>query len=147
MVDEIDDPPALHHNGQSEQGGALEVQTADPSDRLSADQVVTDGGGGAAGGAPGTAVTGVWPTPATERTAVSFSLSGEEGGPGTARLSVYDVSGRLVRRIVDGSLEPGAYTREWDLTSDHGERVAAGCYLVVLERGTERSTAKALVLK
>jgi hypothetical protein len=147
--DELDGPPALHQNGQSEHGHTAGFQTADPADRLSADQIVTDGAGadGADVGAPRTSVTGVWPTPATERTAVSFSLSGERGGDGTTRLGVFDVSGRLVRRLVDGPLGPGEHTREWDLTTGSGERVAAGCYLVVLEHGGERSVAKSLVLR
>ena len=94
-----------------------------------------------------TAFTGLRPQPASTATSVSFTLGDGPGDGSTTRLSVYDVSGRLVRRLVDGPLEPGQYVREWDLACERGEKVASGCYLFVLERAGERHTTKALVLR
>jgi hypothetical protein len=48
---------------------------------------------------------------------------------------------------VDDPLGPGQHVREWDLAGETGERVASGCYLLVLERDRERLTTKALVLR
>jgi len=124
MVDELDGPPALRNDPSADQ-----VPPSAPAELR-------------------TALTGVWPTPAIDRTAVSFTLSddGARGGA-TARLNVYDVTGRLVRRLVDTPLGPGEHTREWDLTSDAGRNVASGCYMLVLECGGDRTTTKALVLR
>ncbi|MFH1690559.1 MAG: putative glycoside hydrolase [Candidatus Eisenbacteria bacterium] len=95
-----------------------------------------------------TAFVGLRPQPASTATSVSFMLADAAPGDASAtRLSVYDVAGRLVRRLVDGPLGPGQHVREWDLAGEGGEKVASGCYLFVLERGRERLTTKALVLR
>ncbi len=94
-----------------------------------------------------TGFVGLSPQPASAAASVSFTLADGAGDAPVTRLSVYDVAGRLVRRLVDGRLEPGQHVREWDLTGEAGERVASGCYLLVLERGGERTTTKALVLR
>lgn len=43
-------------------------------------------------------------------------------------LSVYDLSGRLVRTLVDESREPGHHAVSWDGRNDMGEEVASGIY-------------------
>ena len=96
-----------------------------------------------------TALAGVWPQPARLRASVAFTLadSGAEKETYTTRLSVYDVTGKLVRCLVEGPLEPGQHVRQWDLTNGAGARVASGCYFFVLEHGREQVTSKVLVLR
>ncbi len=96
-----------------------------------------------------TSLAGVWPQPARLRASVAFTLadSGAWAETYTTRLSVYDVAGRLVRRLVEGALEPGQYVRQWDLKNGAGSGVASGCYFFVLEHGQEQVTSKVLVLK
>ncbi len=101
------------------------------------------------GGGFRTAFAGVWPQPITRQASVAFTLSEDDaqadGRP--TRLSVYDVAGRLVRRLVESPLLPGRHVRQWDLTNGAGEAVASGCYFFVLERGREQAVSKALVLR
>jgi len=89
------------------------------------------------------------PQPASESALLSFSVgnSGRRGGSSPARLTVYDVSGRVVKRLFDGPVPPGRHTVRWDLTNEAGVRVASGCYLCVLEAGGERHTRKTLVIR
>jgi hypothetical protein len=49
------------------------------------------------------------------------------------RLTVYDVTGRAVRRLVDTFAAPGRYSATWDGTRDDGQPVAAGMYFYRLE--------------
>lgn len=49
-------------------------------------------------------------------------------GSRDVRLDLYDVSGRLVKRLVRESLDGGAYVRAWDRTSEGGTRVRPGVY-------------------
>jgi hypothetical protein len=44
------------------------------------------------------------------------------------RASVFDMAGRLVRRVADGSFEAGVHTLTWDGTSNSAGRVAPGLY-------------------
>jgi hypothetical protein len=47
---------------------------------------------------------------------------------GTVTLSVYDVSGRLVRTLVDGAQSAGQHAVRWDGKNDGGWGVASGIY-------------------
>jgi hypothetical protein len=96
-----------------------------------------------------TAFAGVWPQPITRRASVAFTLANDDARADArpTRLTIYDVAGRLVRRLVESPLPPGRHVRQWDLTNDAGAAVASGCYFFVLERGREHVTSKALVLR
>jgi hypothetical protein len=62
---------------------------------------------------------------------VSFATGGGlGGGAGRAELSVYDVSGRLVRRIDSGVYPAGHRVATWDGRDEHGRDVAPGIYFV-----------------
>jgi hypothetical protein len=60
--------------------------------------------------------------------------------PAAARVSVevYDVRGRLVKRILDRNLQAGDHNLEWDLKDGHGTEVSSGVYFARLttERGS-----------
>lgn len=45
-------------------------------------------------------------------------------------LTIYDVAGRLVRKLVDGPVAPGPHTIIWDSRDRSGRRVSSGVYLV-----------------
>jgi hypothetical protein len=55
------------------------------------------------------------------------------------------VSGRHVATLVDRVLGAGAQTASWDTRDAAGRPVAAGVYLLRLERGDERTAAKLIV--
>lgn len=103
--------------------------------------------------APASALTSIVPTkeslvaspnPLTARSSLMFTL----GEQGTVEIEIFDVAGRLVRRLVSGSLKPGTHASEWDGCDDNGRRVEAGNYfysLKVNERIVE--SRKAVVLQ
>ena len=62
-------------------------------------------------------------------------------------LSVYDISGRLVRTLVDRRMRPGSYTEQWDGTDARGNRVASGVYFYRLTAGKTVLSRKSLLLK
>jgi hypothetical protein len=62
-------------------------------------------------------------------TSIGFSLARS----GTARLLVFDVQGRTVRRLVDGTCPAGFQSVVWDGTDDRGTTVPSGIYLYRLE--------------
>jgi hypothetical protein len=69
----------------------------------------------------------LWPNPAAGRIRVSW----EGIAPGDARLAIYDMRGRLVRRLGGGALPPSS-SLVWDGRTDAGRPVGAGVYLFVL---------------
>jgi hypothetical protein len=62
-------------------------------------------------------------------------------------LSVYDVTGRLVRRIEAGETAPGPQSIAWDGTGNSGRKVAAGVYFIEVSAAAGTGSAKIIVLR
>jgi hypothetical protein len=63
-------------------------------------------------------------------------------GPAQARVSVYDIHGREVRRLHDALTPGGPRTVTWDGSDARGDQVAAGAYFVRLAAGGRESTIR-----
>jgi hypothetical protein len=61
-------------------------------------------------------------------------------------LSVYDATGAIVRRLVQGANPAGVHAATWDGSDDAGREVPAGAYFCRLEAGGRRTTAVLLKL-
>lgn len=63
-------------------------------------------------------------------------------------LRIYDLSGRLIRSLVDDIKAGGFYTVRWDSRDELGECVGSGVYFVKLKVGERFSQVrKVLILK
>ncbi len=70
------------------------------------------------------------PNPFTaDGTTIGFSL----GSPGAVRLAVFDVQGRMVRRLLNAVLPAGSQSVLWDGRDDRGNHLPSGIYLCRLE--------------
>ncbi|MFH2052547.1 MAG: FlgD immunoglobulin-like domain containing protein [bacterium] len=107
---------------------------------------------GAPGGAVGAADDGLptrtelfaaVPNPFNPTTTLSFAVA--TAGP--VRLRIYDVSGRLVRTLVDEKRPVGRYQEVWDGRSTDGRPVASGVYLYRLRSGGVTECRRMLLLK
>ncbi|MFH0779194.1 MAG: right-handed parallel beta-helix repeat-containing protein, partial [Candidatus Eisenbacteria bacterium] len=63
------------------------------------------------------------------------------------RIAVYDISGRVVRVLVDEARPAGRFSIVWDGTNERGEVVASGVYFSDVAIGDFRKTQKLVVLK
>ncbi len=87
------------------------------------------------------------PHPVRDTTMISFEVDDDRWGDSShVALTVYDVSGRVVRRLLDSPLTPGRHEIEWNRRTDGGARVASGCYFYALSVGEESLTGKMIVL-
>jgi hypothetical protein len=66
---------------------------------------------------------------------------------GRVRVAVYDVSGRVVRTLVDDEMQAGSHSLRWDGRDEGGRRVANGTYLFKAETGAGVVTAKTVQLR
>ena len=55
-------------------------------------------------------------------------------------LSLFDLAGRRIARLVSGTLEGGEHRVAWPRTDDHGRRVSAGVYLARIKAGAVERT-------
>ncbi len=91
---------------------------------------------------PATALLrGNTPNPFGHSTSIRFELSRE----GAAELAIYDLSGRLIKRLVNGVLPAGSHVMVWDGTDDSGRQVPSGAYFSRLKVG-ESVGARTLVM-
>ncbi len=95
-----------------------------------------------------TALLPNFPNPFNPETWIPFKLARESD----VRIEIYDLSGRLVRRLNLGHLKAGYYTsREtaarWDGRNERGERVASGVYIYQLRADGKTLSRKMVVLK
>lgn len=87
-----------------------------------------------------------YPNPFNPITTITFGLP----VPATAKLAIYDVSGRLVRVLSNGEFDAGYHQRQWDGTDDHGQSVNSGVYFYRLSVDSGNSyeeTKQMLLLK
>lgn len=83
------------------------------------------------------------PNPVRSRSRVAFDL------PRASRvaLSIFDVSGRAVRRWDYGLLPAGRQERAWNANDDDGRPLPTGVYFLRLDTDREQGVHKVLVLR
>ena len=91
-----------------------------------------------------TGLEGNFPNPFNPTTAFNFTLQKDD----QVRLTVFDVRGRQVRRVVDGQLTAGQYlgTFTWDGKDDAGRSVTSGVYFYSLETGSGYKASQKMTL-
>ena len=62
-------------------------------------------------------------------------------------ITIYDMMGRVVNTLINGSQTSGYKTIQWDATNDRNEPVSAGIYLYTIQAGEFRQTKKMVLLK
>lgn len=76
--------------------------------------------------APSTFALGdAFPNPSNPATTIAYEIA----QPGVITLSVYNLLGQEVVRLVDGTRTPGRYTVQWAGVNSRGQGVASGVYL------------------
>jgi len=84
-----------------------------------------------------------YPNPFNSSTTIRFEL----GKISTVMLSIYDLSGRLVRTIIDSqNLKPGGYNVSWN-ARDAARDAASGIYLLSFQVDDYREYKKMVVVK
>ena len=82
------------------------------------------------------------PNPFNPQTVIRF----DNATRGQVTLSIYTLSGRLVRRLVDGVLDAGSHEAMWDGRDDRNRELASGVYLARLETADDRRISRKLTL-
>ena len=148
--------------GQSADSYALSVSSANGTDAVSGSQGTANAQAGSSqqwvvqySGASGVVVvapsTGVGsqqddarlvlfvrPNPTTGPASISFTVPLQSD----VSLSVFDLQGRLVQRLVNASMSAGLHNTTWDGRDASGQKVRAGVYLMRLAVAGRRTTQR-----
>jgi flagellar hook assembly protein FlgD len=92
---------------------------------------------------PATALLQNFPNPFNGQTAISLTVA----APTAVKLAIFDVLGRRMATLIDGSLAPGIHTVSWDGRDRDGRPASTGIYLARLDQGGGRTTEKLLLLR
>lgn len=83
-----------------------------------------------------------YPNPFNAETMIDFQTNG-----GAVSLEVYDLTGALVRTLIDGSLEAGRYSATWNGLDENGNGVASGVYFYRLSGADSEHVKRMTLLK
>ncbi len=84
-----------------------------------------------------------YPNPFNPSTRIAYQLS----KAAQVRLSVYDIMGREVNRLVDQYQSVGNYNVEWNSNAINGQKLASGIYFARLDANNESTTRKMIMTK
>ena len=84
-----------------------------------------------------------YPNPTSGITSISYQLSEKRN----VSLKLYDVRGRYVKTLVDGTMEPGFHSVTWNTCDNNGKKLASGIYFYRLKAGEYVQTKKLIILR
>ncbi|MFL2989833.1 MAG: T9SS type A sorting domain-containing protein, partial [Candidatus Neomarinimicrobiota bacterium] len=84
-----------------------------------------------------------YPNPFNPITTLRYDLPED----GLVNITIYDMMGRIVKTLVNGSQTAGYKSIQWNATNDKNEPVSAGLYLYTIQTGEFRQTKKMVLLK
>ena len=84
-----------------------------------------------------------YPNPFNPITTLSYSLPSDE----LVNITIFDIMGRVVKTLANGSQNAGFKSIQWNATNNRNEPVSAGLYLYTIEAGDFRQTKKMVLLK
>ncbi len=93
--------------------------------------------------AAGFGLRGNWPNPFNPKTTIRFNLE----TAGSARLAIYDASGRLVRVLADREFDAGEQSAEWDGCDRNARAMPSGIYFARLSSREGMDRQKLMMLK
>ena len=84
-----------------------------------------------------------YPNPATSGVTIKYALI----NTGRASLKIYNISGQLVKTLVNETRPAGYHSVAWDGRDNSGKKVAAGIYLYRIQAGDYSRTNKMTMLR
>lgn len=84
-----------------------------------------------------------YPNPVVNAATISFSLQQSQ----KVSLQVFDMSGRIIKKLAEGEMQPGSHQVTWNATDNNESAVAAGIYLLKLQTGNNIETKKISVIR
>ena len=85
-----------------------------------------------------------YPNPFNPVTTLRYELPED----GLVNITIYDMMGRVVKTLINGSQNAGYKSSQWNATNNTGQPVSAGLYLYTIQAAGEfRQTKKMVLLK
>ena len=83
------------------------------------------------------------PNPFYQETTIHFSLEKAQ----FVKLDIYDLKGRHVKSMLQGSKPSGEHSILWNGKDEHGDRVSSGIYIIKMTAGKNSAIRKMILMK
>jgi hypothetical protein len=114
---------------------------------IGADEYYAETGGGCMGGADGSPfrfkLAQNYPNPFRQGTTIRYSIP----KTGKVTLRVYDITGRMVKQLVNKEQRAGVYTANWEGDTPNNRKLATGVYFVRLTADEKTATRKLVLVR
>jgi flagellar hook assembly protein FlgD len=84
-----------------------------------------------------------YPNPFVKKTVIDFAIRTQEN----VSITVYDVSGKMVKSLVAQKLAPGCHEIHWNGEDRMGRRVSNGIYFIKLKTPSYAAEKKVILLR
>ncbi len=88
-------------------------------------------------------IENIFPTPFTKTSTLNFTVL----NPADLQISVFNISGQLIKTLTSHTYDPGHYSVTWDGTNDSGVFVSSGLYLLNIKAGNKTQSVKISYVK
>lgn len=88
-----------------------------------------------------------WPNPFARTLHVRFRSDGPSSSESYVTAEIFDLNGRMIRRLSGGTSGSGEVTLEWDGLTSGGSVAPPGVYLISLPAGSDRRRAARTVIR
>ncbi|MEO0093980.1 MAG: T9SS type A sorting domain-containing protein [candidate division WOR-3 bacterium] len=83
------------------------------------------------------------PNPFAHKTRILFSLKNSA----LTKLFIYDLTGRIVKTLINGNMQPGIYTINWQGDGNCGKKLASGIYFLKFQADDYQKIKKLLLTR
>jgi len=84
-----------------------------------------------------------YPNPFNPETEICFQLP----APSRVQITIYNIRGQIIRRLVDQSYHAGAFVEKWAGRDKFGVNVPSGVYLYMMQAGEFATTRKMILAR
>jgi hypothetical protein len=87
-----------------------------------------------------------YPNPFNPSTTIQYDVP-EVNGSVPVEINIYDVRGRLIKKLTHQEKSPGTYQVHWDGCNERGQAISSGVFLYRIEAGEYISTRKMVLVR
>ena len=84
-----------------------------------------------------------FPNPFNPSTQIKFEIL----DPSNITITIYDLSGKTIKNLINVVKRPGSYNIAWDATNNNNIKVSSGVYIYELKVGNKKKNKKMILLQ
>ncbi len=88
-----------------------------------------------------------YPNPFNPETKIEFDVPKTQNDNESINITIYDLMGKQIKTLFDGTLNAGHYSLKWEGTDDQGHKLNSGMYFLIFKSNNYTNTIKMILLR